>query len=167
MDITKILDGIKLPTRYLFSIAVATGFVLFAPIATLNQLGLTATVNQFRGYIGGIFILAASLVSTSWLIAVYQSLSLRAKAQKNIKRLQERLHKLTPDEAAELFKFINEQTRTQYFSITDGVIGGLEAENIIYKSNNVGDLDAWAYNIQPWAWDYLNKNPQLLKKRKS
>jgi len=42
------------------------------------------------------------------------------------------------------------------------VVNGLEIEKIVFKSSNIGQLDEWAYNIQPWAWDYLNNHPELL-----
>lgn len=47
--------------------------------------------------------------------------------------------------------------------MADGVVGGLEAQRILYRSSNVGDLDEWAYNIQPWAWEHLKSSPGLLE----
>jgi hypothetical protein len=45
----------------------------------------------------------------------------------------------------------------------DGVIQGLVAEKILYRSANVGSLiTGFAYNVQPWAWDFLNANPHVL-----
>ena len=42
-------------------------------------------------------------------------------------------------------------------------VGGLEAAKIIYKSATVGTVfDGWDYNLQTWAWDYLNEHPQLV-----
>jgi hypothetical protein len=45
----------------------------------------------------------------------------------------------------------------------DGMVGGLQAERIIYRASSLGQsFDYFAYNIQPWAWEYLNKNRKLL-----
>jgi len=46
--------------------------------------------------------------------------------------------------------------------MADGRVGGLEAEGIIFRSSNVGNIESWAYNLQPWAWDYLSAHPELL-----
>jgi hypothetical protein len=41
------------------------------------------------------------------------------------------------------------------------VVNGLEIKKVIFRASNIGDLDEWAYNIQPWAWEYLNDHPEL------
>jgi hypothetical protein len=45
----------------------------------------------------------------------------------------------------------------------DGVVGGLQAERIIFRATVLSrGWDEFAYNIQPWAWEYLNKHRKLL-----
>ena len=39
----------------------------------------------------------------------------------------------------------------------------MEAERVLLCASSLGpSFDHFAYNIQPWAWEYLNKNPKLL-----
>jgi len=57
-----------------------------------------------------------------------------------------------------------EDKRTQYFEISDGIVQGLFLEGILFRPSNVSShYTTWAYNIQPWVWDYLNKHPDLVK----
>ncbi|MBU2802589.1 hypothetical protein HFV02_10085, partial [Acidithiobacillus caldus] len=54
-------------------------------------------------------------------------------------------------------------TRSCTLNNASGVVGGLVAEEIIYRSSSMGQFGAYfSYNIQPWAWDYLRKNPHLI-----
>jgi hypothetical protein len=44
------------------------------------------------------------------------------------------------------------------------VVGGLVAKAVLYQSSSVGRmLTGLAYNMQPWAREYLAQNPHLLE----
>jgi hypothetical protein len=59
--------------------------------------------------------------------------------------------------------YIEDGTRTQDLPMHDGVVGGLQAERIIFRATVLSrGWDEFAYNIQPWAWEYLNKHRKLL-----
>lgn len=72
------------------------------------------------------------------------------------------LKQLTPVECTYLANYIFKQTQTAYFAPSDGVVGGLESKGILYRSSNLGRVHKFAYNIQPWAYEQLSKNPHLL-----
>jgi hypothetical protein len=86
-------------------------------------------------------------------------------SRRRIKYRQKRLHRLTPAERAILRKYIIKDTRSQDLSLQDGVAQGLVLERIIYRPlPSIGDVRrGFPHNIQPWAWDYLKKHPELLK----
>jgi Super-infection exclusion protein B len=43
------------------------------------------------------------------------------------------------------------------------VVNGLVSETVLYRSSNMSALGTtFPFNIQPWAWDYLNEHPELL-----
>ena len=42
--------------------------------------------------------------------------------------------------------------------ITDGRKAPLECKDIIYRASNAGYLASFAYNLQPYALEFLNKN---------
>jgi hypothetical protein len=79
-----------------------------------------------------------------------------------LKGAKERLHNLTADEREILQNYIGNRTKTQELDIRSGVVNELENDFIIYRASNIGHLGGWAYNIQPWAWDYLNEHPELI-----
>ena len=162
MDVSKFVEWIKLSPKYLFPILIVLGFVLFAPADILDVFGLSSIVSQYRPYLGAAFLVTAALLLANMLGAWYGWIKRRYVRSKNIKRGRRRLRSLTDAEKEILRGYIHNKTRSQYLWVTDGVVRGLEAEKIIYRASEVGSLDEWAYNIQPWAWNYLNAHPELL-----
>lgn len=79
------------------------------------------------------------------------------------KTLIAHLKNLTKEEKEILSEYVNEGKATVPMEITDGVRGGLEAKNIIFRSSNMGMFGMlFSYNIQPWALEYLKKHKKLL-----
>lgn len=58
-------------------------------------------------------------------------------------------------------------THARKLNAADGVVKGFAHSGIIYQSSDVGSAILGgivvAFNIQPWAWHYLKKHPELLK----
>lgn len=163
MDFSKSLEAIKLSPKYLFPIVLVTGFLLFAGPGVLEIFGLSELSAKYKPYIGGVFLLSAALVLSHWAISLYKRGEEKRRWAKRIKTSTKRLHNLTVEERDVLRGYIGGNTRTQYFHLESGVVSGLELEHILFKSSNVGSLDSgWAYNIQPWAWEYLTKHRELL-----
>lgn len=163
MDLTKYLEAIKLSPKYLTPFVIVSGFLLFARPGMLEVFGLNTFTANYRPYIGMIFLLSSALVLSHWLITLYQWIAKRRLRSKRLRRSKQRLHNLTGEEREILRGYVGGNTRTQYLQIESGVAAGLEFEHIIFRSSNVGSLDdGWAYNIQPWAWEYLNERRELL-----
>lgn len=163
MDFSKILEWLKLSPKYLIPISLVSGFALFASSDILEIFGINSLVAQIRPYLGIIFLLSSALLITNVVMSVYFWIQNKYQEGNNLRMLQKRLHSLTDGEKRILEHYINNQTRSQYLSMLDGVVNGLELENIIFRSSNVArGVDRWAYNIQPWAWEYLNKHRNLL-----
>ncbi len=163
MDFSKYLDWIKLSPRYLLPISIFTGIVLFGPSWLLDTLGMAGVVANYRFYFGLVFLLSTVLLVSSGLVVGFEQAAHWVLDKLLLKQRRQRLHRLSEPEKQVLRGYVYKGTPTQYFSIADGVVGGLEDAGIIYKSSNVGNVKNWAYNIQPWAWEYLNSHPQLLK----
>jgi len=162
-DVGKYLEAVKLSPKYLTPVVFVSGFLLFAKREILGVFGLADFSAKYRPYIGGVFLLATALVLSHWLISLYGWFANRRLWSGRIKRSSKRLHNLTHEEREILREYVGRNTRTQYLHLENGVASGLELEHIIFRSSNVGNLmDGWAYNIQPWAWDYLNEHPELL-----
>jgi hypothetical protein len=44
----------------------------------------------------------------------------------------------------------------------NGTVNALQKERIIIRGSSLGSITGFDYIIQPWAWEYLNKHPELL-----
>ncbi|WP_170318593.1 super-infection exclusion protein B [Paenibacillus sp. HGF7] len=76
---------------------------------------------------------------------------------------KEYLHNLTEEEKNILRHYLYYNTRSQNLNVFDGVVKGLIHSEVIYQASSIGTMrGGFACNIQPWAWEYLQKNTQLL-----
>jgi len=95
-------------------------------------------------------------------VFVLEKASKAIRRQLVIRGRRRGLHSLTEPEKDILRGFIFSGTKTQSLAYESGVVQGLRNARVIYKATNTGHLDSWDFNIHDWAWDYLNKHPELL-----
>lgn len=164
-DPSKLLEWLKNQSPVLFlALGLATGVLLFSPETFLQQIGMLGLVEQTRSWLGISFLVSVvGLVVTS-AIALQQKIS-EANRRRSARAAQnQRFKELSPVERAYLAGYIAAETKTRSFQINDGVAQGLEHAGIIYRSTTVSSMFTYfAYNMQPWAWEYLNKNKRLLE----
>lgn len=160
MNLKDYVGWIKLPPKYIFALSIVSGFVLFGPTSINKGLGLDLFLNDYRKFVGVFFLLTVFLLFAH----IIGFLKERYEKHKNNKKLRKRLFDLTDEEKKVLSQYLDDNTRTEYFNFTDGVILGLVDEYILYRVSNSSDMPpVFPFNIQPWAWDYLRKHPELLK----
>lgn len=166
------LSAIKQTSPVIFTgLAIASGIVLFGGGELIVAIGLHEFRETNKPYIGGCFVLSLSIVFAQLATGAFGLIKaqfLEWQKSKNSKKViaakKADLVNLTPDEKAYLAPYILEQETTQYFLMEDGIKGSLEAKGILYRASNMGDLiDGWAYNLQPWAREHLQNNPELLE----
>jgi hypothetical protein len=160
----KLADWLKLKPSLLVGVALASGFAVLAPATWLARLGLDSLVSEHRGWFGGALLVSVAVLlalSAAWL---FGSAASPLVEWWQTKRLSGFLKTLSPPEKALLKKYLDQQTTTLYFSITDGVVNGLVQKRILWRaaSLSAGFTD-FAFNIQPWAWDYLKSRRQLVE----
>lgn len=159
----KLIEWLKLSPRYLFAVTVACSLLLFLPASTLKNLGLIDIQKSFRPWFGVIWIVCIALMATHGLIAVGLWGKGKLKRYRLLRRGRRRLHNLTSEEKRRLAPYIAKNTRTQLFTYTDGVVLELEVCGIIRRASIISEaFFEFPYNIQPWAWGYLNKHPELV-----
>jgi len=165
------LSGLKQASpALLLGLALASGLVLFSPEAFVSALGLDVFRQTNKPYIGSTFVISIALLLSHFAFRIADIIKTKIAAIQTRKRAaeadaarQQKLHELTPDEKAYLIPYVQRDENTQYFLIEDGVAGGLVAKKIIYQSSQIGSIvDGWAFNIQPWAKNYLKSHPELL-----
>jgi len=158
--IAKIL---QLAPRYLAVIAIACGVYLFAPAEWIAKIGLDNLDEKYRPYIGGAFLISTgvTIVGVASWIGVFGFAFARAGGIK--RKAIKRLHSLTENEKQILRFYIAKQTKSNTLRFDDGVVQGLVSANIIYRSTDFGNMvEGFSYNIQDFAWERLNENPNLL-----
>jgi hypothetical protein len=125
--------------------------------------GLVGFVSQWRPYFGVAFLLSSALLLGTAVVSAWGVVNRKRTEAAFLRIRRERLHRLSEPEKEVLRGYIEGQTRTQYHSMSDGVVGGLEAERVLYRASSLSQsFDYFAYNIQSWAWEYLNKHRKLL-----
>lgn len=150
VDYSKYLDWIKLSPRYLLPIAIFTGFALFAPSQWLEAFGLVDWIERYRPFFGIAFLASTVLLLSSGIMVVYDWWEEWRKEAQQLKQLREGLRNLSEPEKEILRKFVNNGITTEYFRMSDGVVGGLMTKKILYRPTNLSrSHDVFAYNVQP------------------
>lgn len=165
MDWSRFIDWIKLSPKHLLALAAASSFLIFVKSDWLQRIGLTEFRNKYFPWIGIVALLSTALLLSHLLTRIGSWIYQESVFRINLRRWRRYLHTLTLGEKEVLRRFINKNTKTQRLDDTSGVVQGLAAMNIIGRASNItlSVRPEFDYNIQPWAWDYLKKHPNLLK----
>lgn len=149
----------KIPAAFLVAIVTVLGLILFLPEEYAQAVAVEGFRNEYRVYLGPTLLLTLSFCVARVFIFIMQGHAQR----KALKARQQSLHKLTPEERGYLVPYIEGQQNSVYVGMEDGVMSGLRAKGITYLAANMGDmLNGFAFNLQPWAREYLESNPHLL-----
>ena len=162
MDPSKFLDWIKLPTKTLSTLCIVTVVLIFSSDITLEKFGLKILVSEYRAYLGIGFLLTLALTLVNSISAMWEFIYPWVAEAYWIRVGRKRLNNLNPTEKQILSYYIKNQTRSQNLPIQSGTVNGLQKEKIIIRGSELGSMHGFDYNIQPWAWEYLNKHPNLL-----
>lgn len=161
----KIFNNIAV--KPLLAIAMASASLIFSPSSVVADLGIGWFVNHYRSWLGFALVVSFTYLCAHAIIFlahklrdIFISRMLRKGRIKSLKRL-------TPEEKLRLLPYIIDQKASTYHSINDGVINGLIAKNILFRSSNIGTMHSFPFNIQPWAREELEKNPSLLTEERT
>lgn len=149
----------KLPAAFLVSIVCVLTIILFLPEKHAATLAVDGFRKNYRVFLGPTLLLTVSFCVARFFMFCMQGHNQR----KLLKIKQESLYKLTPEEKGYLRPFIQGQQNSIYVGMDDGVMAGLKAKGVTYLAASMGNLlDGFAFNLQPWAREYLEQNPHLL-----
>lgn len=150
---------IKIPAAFLVAIISVLGLILFLPEGYSKTLAVDGFRNEYRVFLGPAFLLTLSFCAAR----LFHFLMQGYRQRQTLKKRQAVLHNLTPEEKGYLIAYIEEQQNTVYVGMDDGVMAGLRAKGITYLAASMGDMrNGFAFNLQPWAREYLDKNPNFL-----
>ena len=168
VDVSKLSEWLKLKPKYLFALGLGSGLLIFSPVSFLEKLGLIELATDFRPWIGALFLLSAVLLITNILSKLGTPIQRKFEDMLFVRRKAKHFKELTPAEKHILRRYLEGDTRTLDLNVSDGVTNGLIAAKILYRASTLGDMSGYfAHNIQPWAWRYLKKHPEMVVDQKS
>jgi Super-infection exclusion protein B len=169
MGISQIIEFLKILLPRISLVALALAFIIvFFLFMTDNVLDFVSVLhfrNANRAWIGATLIASSGVLLALFCLYMPRPLQRYFEKRRNRRQKQKRLHNLSLEEQAVLQKYIRNQTRTQILALEDGVVQGLVRVGILYRSSTVGYQGRqmmFAHNMDDWAWDYLNKHPNLV-----
>ena len=149
----------KIPPAFLVAVSTVLGLILFLPQKTANILAIDLFRDEYRVFLGPTFLFTIAFGAARG----FSSFHTWYQQKQQLKEMVKLLHHLTPEEKGYLICFIEGQKNSIKVGMDDGVMAGLCHKNITYRATNVGDmLDGFAFNLQPWAREYLENNSELL-----
>lgn len=158
------LEFLKLAPRYLIAVALIAGVLLFLPDAWLQRIGVDTFATANRQWLGLTFLVSAILWGVSAVATCWDWVAGNFFQRSVRQHIAQKLSSLTEDEKQILRYYLAKDTRANTLKIDDGVVQGLVANRIIYRSASMGNLlEGFAHNITDAAWDYILANPEVLQ----
>lgn len=150
----------KIPAVFLVAIVTVLALILYLPDNHAKTLAVETFRVKYRVYLGPAFLLTLSFCAAR----VFSFCMTGYNQKKSLKSMQQLLHKWTPEEKGYLAPYIQGGLNSINVGMDDGIMSGLQSKGITYRASNMGNLlDGFAFNLQPWAREYLEKNPEILK----
>ncbi len=162
MDFSRWISWIKLPPKTLAGLCIVFAILIFSSDPALERFGLKSFVTQYRTYFGVGFLITLALTLLNSISAMWKFVYPWIVEAYWIRIGKKRLRSLTPREKQILGYYIHNQIRSQSLHMQNGTVNALQKEKIIIQGSSLGSLHGFDYIIQPWAWEYLNKHPELL-----
>ena len=165
--IPKIKDWVNLGVVPVIGLLIFSSLLIFLPESTIQDIGLEALSEEYKVHIGLVFLFSIAFLVAYSLNALWRVFLCKWLHEKaSLYFLKKEAKDLTEEEKTLLKSFIENRTRSMNLSMKDGVVLGLEKRRFIIRTGNFG-TDAlsmsFPFAIQPWAWEYLNKHPELLE----
>ena len=149
----------KIPAAFLVAVLTVLCLVLFLPNEYAEILAVDTFRSEYRVFIGPAFL----LVLAFGVARIFIWFSEAYRQKKHLKERNKLLHNLTPEEKGYLVSYIQNEQNSIYVGMDDGIMAGLRQKGVTYLAANMGDLlNGFAFNLQPWAREYLQNNLHLL-----
>lgn len=161
----KIFEWLKSPRQCAPVFLAALAF-LFFPVPFLQKSGLEFMVRYRAGSLL-LAILSGAVLATEGLYHLWRRWKNKREAEASRQIAIQNLKGLSPGEKGLILRYFLQASDTQYLSTSDGVVGGLRAKGLIYRSANSGHHSRigpiFAHNLQPWVREYIDDHPEVLE----
>jgi hypothetical protein len=162
-QLAKFFELLKVRIQIIIGAFAVDAFLVFGPDSFLKKIGVLTYREKGKPYFGWLLALLSV-----WIVAAIAGF-IQEKLQSYffLRTMKKRLSVLTTQEKNVLRRYIEGETRSQYLDIGSPLVQGLAAEGIIYRATSMSSpmhgFGAFGFNIQPWAWEHLNKHRDLLR----
>ncbi|MHA1280645.1 MAG: super-infection exclusion protein B [Candidatus Helarchaeota archaeon] len=140
----------------ILSLTIISWSVILLPDSVFGFLSISDIRSDYKSIVGTIAYIS-TIIFVLWIIFRMSSIIysyLRSRFE---------LPRLTVAECKRINKFIDEQSQTSEFFLTDGIVDRLIHKGFIYKansnSNSAGEQD---YHLYRWVYNYLQSNPKVI-----
>lgn len=135
--LSRIIDIIKLPLKYIFWIALVSGVLLFLPETWLIALYVKRFSEQYGLFIGFVFLASISLTVINITCWVFNSLRNASTIKKFETQILDDIRDLSSHEKAVLREFFLKDRQTLRLPIDEPTVAGLIKRGIL---QSIGEL---------------------------
>ena len=148
--------------KVLLGIALFCFATLAVPDQLLRGINFYPYTGSSRQWLYIVLLLSVCLLTSHLFFSFFSVFKNRLNGWLIVYRGKKRLKDLTKVEKEILRCYIEKDTMTQTFFCTDGAVLALEYAHIIYRASSLSQGHTnFPFNIQPWARQHLNRNPEL------
>jgi len=137
--LSKIVDIIKIPTKYFWIILLISLILLFIPDSWLNNFKLLELRNAYHLYISLAFIITFSIVTVESTIFVYKKIKLNFSLKNYKKNLLYNISRLDPKEQSVLREFFLQNQNTLRLPYDEPIVAGLIKKDILKIVGQLGE----------------------------
>lgn len=162
MEFIKIIID-KLKLKELFAMVFISGLIItFLPDKITKLVKIYEFKIKYQVYISLCLIIIGSYYILKIVSFILESILNRIFSNKKI-AIKYMKNTMSADEMGLLIEVFYDSRNnifrtTGYIDFSDGRKAALEYKHIIYRSSNISDGLSIAYNLQPYAVEFLNKN---------
>ena len=159
------ISFLKLPPSILSALAIASGFIIFAPSKLLERLYFVDFKDKYGFYIGLVFIVSLSILLVYLIIKpakyFYEKRSNKKLAENQLHCLRD----LNNDEKQLLRQMIACPDYTMELPVNNGVIVKLQHFSVISPAGSTHIVNGYdmriPFFVQPWVIKMVHENPEI------
>lgn len=162
----QLIELVKLPTKTMLILSLFLGVLLFMNSSTLERLGIFFVVESVRPWLAIAFLFFSIAVIVDFLNRLIGFLKPWVVQQFFVERPGKKfLRGLTAEEKSILNEAVGNNSRIVRIHISDGNAKHLVHYKVISQASNTAYAHdpCLEYCINPWAWEYLASNRDLLE----
>jgi|LSQX01.1.fsa_nt_gb hypothetical protein len=138
--ITRLVEAVKLPTRYVSAIFLGSTLLLVFPSEFLDFLKLGKFVERFDMFIGIISLSSGVILFVNILISFTQKVQSKLKRNQFRKKMSEKIEILDPDEKSVLREFFLQGRNTLKLPFDHPVVAGLLQSGVLTQVGSMGRM---------------------------